>query len=202
MRRRDFAGAAETLEKGLALDGDRAAFLVKLAEARIELKQFDAAQSALLEAIKIKGDQSMAHYNLALVYEERQDWQAAAKAYEAEIAVSPKLYQPHFNLAKLSSRGGRPADALMHFRAAVDKNPEFGTGYLYLAKALLDAGDLTAAEQSAKRGLASKPDSSMAPLGHYVLADVYAQQGRESDAARHVAAGKRAERIAGNQERQ
>jgi arylsulfatase A-like enzyme/predicted Zn-dependent protease len=202
MRRRDFAGAAETLEKGLALDGDRAAFLVKLAEARIELKQFDAAQSALLEAIKIKGDQSMAHYNLALVYEERQDWQAAAKAYEAEIAVSPKLYQPHFNLAKLSSRGGRPADALMHFRAAVDKNPEFGTGYLYLAKALLDAGDLTAAEQSAKRGLASKPDASMAPLGHYVLADVYAQQGRESDAARHVAAGKRAERIAGNQERQ
>ncbi len=202
MRRRDFVRAAETLEKGLTLSGDRAAFLVKLAEARIELKLFDAAQSALLEAIKIKSDQSMAHYNLGLVYEERQDWQAAAKAYEAEIAVSPKLYQPHFNLAKLLSRAGRAPDAATHFRAAVDKNPEFGTGYLYLAKSLLDAGDLAAAEHAAQQGLASKPDAAMLPLGHYVLADIYSRQGRDSDAARHVAAGKRAERDAGNQERQ
>ena len=46
MRRREFARAADTLEKGLTLAGDRAAFLVKLGEARIELKQFDAAADA------------------------------------------------------------------------------------------------------------------------------------------------------------
>ena len=200
MRRGEFANAAATLEKGLSLSGDRAPFLVKLGEARLELKQFDAAKAALLEAIKIKSDQPMAHYNLALVHESRGEWDAAAAAYETEIKVSPSLYQPHFNLAKLRSRAGRTADAVTHFRAAVEKNPEFGTGFLYLAKALLDSGDLQAAEQAATRGLASQPDVSMLPLGHYVLADVYSRQGRERESARHAAAGKRAERVASDRQ--
>ena len=76
----------------------------------------------------------------------------------------------------------------------MSKNPEFGTGYLYLAKALLDAGDLTGAERAATRGLALKPDAAMVPLGHYVLADVYARQGRPADSANQAAAGRRAER--------
>ena len=194
---RDFVGAAATLEKGLELDGDRAVFLVKIAEARLELKQIDAAQTALVEAIKIKSDQSMANYNLGLVHEARGEWQAAASAYEAEIKVSPKLYQPHFNLAKLLARD-RPADALTHFRAAVDKNPDFGTGFLYLAKAHLDAGHLKDAEGAATRGLAAKPDAAMVPLGHYVLADIYSQQGREAEAARQLAMGRRAEASGNN----
>jgi choline-sulfatase len=194
MLRREFAVAADTLEKGLTLDGDRAAFLVKLGEARLELKQLDAAEAALRDAIKTKSDQSMAHYNLGLVYEARGDWQAAASAYEAEIAVSPKLYQPHFNLARLLTQNGRSTDAVVHFRAAVDLNPEFGTGFLYLAKALLDVGDLKSAEDFATRGLGLKPEAGTAPLGHYVLADVYSRQGRDSDAARHLAAGRQAER--------
>lgn len=201
MGKGDFAGAAATLEKGLDL-GDRAVFLVKIAEARLELKQLDAAQAALAEAIKINPEQSMAHYDLGLVHEARGEWQAAASAYEAEIKVSPKLYQPHFNLARLLARGGRPADAITHFRAAVEKNPEFGTGFLYLAKAHLDAGNLKDAEAAATKGLASKPDAGMIPLGHYVLADIYSRQGREADAARQVAAGKRAESRAGSPARQ
>jgi tetratricopeptide (TPR) repeat protein len=197
VRRGDFAGAATTLEEGVKLDGDRSAFLVKLGEARLELKQLDAAQSALLDAIKLKPALSMAHYDLGLIYEARGQWRDAVAAYEAEIALSPKLYQPHFNMAKLLSRDGRAAEAVPHFRAAVDRNPAFGTGYLYLAKALLDANDLTGAEQAAKRGLDSKPDAGMVPLGHYVLADVYSRLGREAEAARHIAAGQRAEHPAG-----
>jgi arylsulfatase A-like enzyme/Tfp pilus assembly protein PilF len=191
--RGDFAAAAATLEKGLALDGDHAAFLVKLGEARLELKQLDAAQDALVRAIKTKPDQPMAHYDLALVYEARGDSQSAATEYEAEIKVSPKLYQPHFNLAKLLAATGRTADAVTHFRATVEKNPEFGTGYLYLAKSLLDGGDLTAAERAATAGLALKVDPAIVPLGHYVLADIYSRQGRQAEAANHLKAGRRAE---------
>ena len=198
MQRREFTHAADLLEQGLKLDGDRSAFLVKLGEARIELNQIDAARTALIEAISLKSNQSMAHYNLGLVHEAREDWPAAVAAYEAEIAISPNLYQPHFNLGRLLARGGRQADALNHFRAAVDKNPEFGTGFLYLAKALLDTEDFKGAEEAATRGLASKPDPAMVPLGHYVLADVFARQGREADSARHLAAGKRAERASVN----
>jgi predicted Zn-dependent protease len=72
--------------------------------------------------------------------------------------------------------------------------PTFGTGQLYLAKALLDAGDLGGAEQWARAGLTNKPEPRLAPLGHYVLADVYERQGRAADARREVAAAKRLER--------
>ncbi|MGE3889210.1 MAG: sulfatase-like hydrolase/transferase [Vicinamibacterales bacterium] len=193
MRRRQLDEAAKLLEQGLELDGDRAAFLVRLGEVRLELNQVDAAEKALTEAIKEKADQAMAHFTLGLVHEARGNLPAAVTAYENEIKVSPTLYQPHFNLARLLSKAGRAAEALPHFRAAVEKKPDFGTGYLYLAKALLDAGDLKGAEQSATRGLASNPDPAMAPLGHYVLADVYSSLGRDADARRQVEAGRRAE---------
>jgi arylsulfatase A-like enzyme/cytochrome c-type biogenesis protein CcmH/NrfG len=193
VRNRDLAGAVALLEKGLTLDADRAAFLVRLAEVRIELNQMDAAHAALTEAIGIKPDQAMAHYNLALVYEARRNVAGAITEYEAEIASSPMLYQPHFNLARLLAAGGRVPEALAHFKAAVDKNPEFGTGYLYLAKTMLDAGDLQGAEQAAQRGLKLNPDPAIRPLGHFVLADVYAGMGRDTDARRQVALGRRAQ---------
>ncbi len=85
-------------------------------------------------------------------------------------------------------------EAVDHFRAAVDTNPSFGSGYLYLAKGLLDAGDLKASEAAALKGLASQPDPQVRPLGHYVLADVYTRTGREREAARQVALGRRLER--------
>ena len=65
------AGGRDAGARDLALDVDRAAFLVKLGEARIELEQLDAAETALHEAIAAKREQPMAHYNLALVHEAR-----------------------------------------------------------------------------------------------------------------------------------
>lgn len=191
MRARDFTGAAQLIERGLTLDADRPSFLVRLAEARIELGRMDGAEAALTEAITARAEQPMAHYNLALVYESRGNIAGAIAEYQAEITNSPTLYQPHFNLAKLLVKTGRGAEAITHFRASVEKNPEFGTGYLYLAKALLDAGDLAAAEQAAQRGLTLNPDSSIRPLGHFVLADVYGALGRDADAQRQVALGRR-----------
>ena len=62
------------------------------------------------------------------------------------------------------------------------------------AKALLDAGNLPASAEAAKTGLAKKPDPSIAPLGHFVLADVYNRQGKKNKAAREVALARRMER--------
>ena len=69
--------------------------------------------------------------------------------------------------------------------------PDFAIGRLYLAKALLDQGDLPGAEREARAGLSGNPDRSMAPLGHYVLADVYSRQGRVADARAQQQAGDR-----------
>jgi len=80
------------------------------------------------------------------------------------------------------------------FQQTVTITPEFGTGHLYLAKALLNAGDLEGAERSARAELHANADPKIAPLGHYVLADVFNRRGRSQEAAREAAAARRLER--------
>ena len=191
VRRSDFAEAIRLLNQGLTLDADRPAFLVKLAEAHLARTEIDAAERALTDAIEARPTQAMAHYNLALVHEARGRRDAAAEAYRREIANSPSLYQPHFNLARLLQAQGRAAEALAEYARAVALSPTFGTGHLFLAKARFDAGDFAGAEQSARTGLAASPDAAIAPLGHFVLADLYARQGRDAEARREAAAGER-----------
>lgn len=191
VRRRDFREAVRLLTQGLTLDADRPAFLVKLAEAQLAQGDLDAAERALTEAIAARDTQAMAHYNMGLVHEARGRRDAAIEAYRREIAHSPALHQPHFNLARLLDAQGRAAEALAEYARAVEVSPTFGTGHVFLAKARFDAGDFSGAEQSARAGLAASPDPAIAPLGHFVLADLYARQGREADARREAAAGER-----------
>ena len=54
-------------------------------------------------------------------------------------------------------------------------------------------GDLAGAEREALRGLALDAKGPFTPLGHYVLADTYSRQGRNSEAAREAGLGKEAE---------
>jgi arylsulfatase A-like enzyme/predicted Zn-dependent protease len=193
MRRGDFARAATALDTASRGDVEQATFLTKLGECNIELKRFDAAERALTEAVHVKADEPMAHYDLGLVHEARGEPAKAMDEYKAEIARSPTVYRAHFNLAKLLAAAGQPAQALEQFDRAVAANPDFGTGYLYLAKARLDAGDLDGAETAVRQGMARKPDADIAPLGHYVLADVFSRRGRPQDAAREAAEGRRLE---------
>ena len=194
MAQGDAGKAVDVLTKGLSLEVDRPPFLVKLGEAYLELKQYDQAEKVLQEAVKLRSDVPRGQYNLALVAEQRGNPAAARAAYEAEVAANPKNYGAQFNLAKLLLKEGRLPEATARFRAAVEARPEFAEGYLYLAKALLDGGNLQGATQAATEGLSKRPDRSIAPLGHYVLADVFSRMGRENEAAREVARARALER--------
>lgn len=75
--------------------------------------------------------------------------------------------------------------------------PDFADVYFFMAKALLDLGDpgrFSEAIGDADRGLRMAPASSTAPLGHYVLADIYRLQGRQADSQRQLARGQELER--------
>ena len=194
MQQGRFEKAEGALEQGLTLKGDRSSFLLKIGECRIEMKRYAEAERSLRDALATRADLADAHYNLALVREAAGDAAGAQAEYEAELQRNPKAYRASFNLARILLRAGRPREAAERFRAAVDANPGFAVGQLYLAKSLLDAGDLDAAREWALKGLASKPERSAAPLGHYVLADVYTRLGRPQDAAREAAAARRRER--------
>ena len=57
--------------------------------------------------------------------------------------------------------------------------------------------DGRAAFRLARKGIELAPDSQYAPLGHYVVADVYSRQGRRADAQREAALGRALEQSRG-----
>jgi arylsulfatase A-like enzyme/Tfp pilus assembly protein PilF len=191
MRRGEAAKAEAVIKDALTRKVDEHRFLLKLGESQIEAKKFDEAERVLLQALEKKPGLDTARFNLGLVYEEKGQIDKAIAAYQGELAQNAKAFRAAFNLAKLLQKQGRREEALTQFRKAVELQPDFGTGQLYLAKALLDEGDLKGAEQWARKGLVSKPDPKIAPLGHYVLADVFNRGGRTAEAQREVAAAKR-----------
>jgi arylsulfatase A-like enzyme/Flp pilus assembly protein TadD len=188
-------GRLQEAEAGLreALQGkvDRPRFLVKLGECYIEMKRWVEAEKALAEAIAGNPRLETAHFNLGLVREEQGQAEAAVAAYQRELDVNPKGYRAAFNLAKLLQRAGRRSEAVALFAKVVTLAPDFAIGRLYLAKALLDAGDLAGAERQAREGLKQRPDPKLAPLGHYVLADVFNRQGRFAAARAEMAVADR-----------
>jgi len=175
----------------LARKVDEHRFLLKLGESQIEAHQFDQAEKSLLAALGRKADLDTARFNLGLVYEERGESDKAVAAYRGELEVNPKAFRAAFNLAKLLQKVGRREEAVPYFRKVVDLQPDFGTGQLYLAKALLDSGDFEGALRWARSGLENKPEPGLAPLGHYVLADVYNRMGDTAKASREIAAARR-----------
>jgi choline-sulfatase len=194
MRQGQPVRAEAVINDALARRVDEPRFLLKLGESRIEAKRYDDAERALKSALEKKPGLALAQYNLGLVYEGKGQLDQAIQSYETELAANPKAYRAAFNVAKLLQRRGRLRDALVRYRQVVEIEPTFGTGQLYLAKALLDSGDLGGAEQWARSGLTNKPEARLAPLGHYVLADVYERQGRAEDARRELVAARRLER--------
>jgi tetratricopeptide (TPR) repeat protein len=194
MRQKRFDEAERTLKDALALEVDQPRFRLKLGECYIEMERHADAERVILQALEEEPDLPRAHFNLALAHEARGQVERAVAEYEAEIAQTPKAFKAAFNLGRLLLRARRSEEARARFRESVDWNPEFGTGYLYLAKTLLDAGELEEAEEAARQGLAKNPEPEMAPLGHYILADIYSRRGRPEEAARQVAAARKLER--------
>jgi tetratricopeptide (TPR) repeat protein len=186
--------AASVLEAALKdKKVDRPSFLIKLAEAEIEQRRYVDAERHLREVLAARPDAALVHYDLGLIAEAQGDMQRAMAEYELEVRRASPSYRASFNFAKLLSKAGRSQEAVVQFRNAVGANPQFAAGYLYLGKALLDTGDLAASEDAVRRGMASNPDRDVAPLAHYVLADVYTRQGREKDARRESELGQKLE---------
>jgi len=191
MRERRFDEAEAQLKGALTLDLDRTRFLLKLGECYLEMKRLDDAERTLGEALAARPDLPAAHFDLGLVREERGDLAGAVEAYETELRFRPQAHRAAFNLGKLLLKQGRTGEAVARFRELVAQQPRFGTGHLYLAKALLDAGDLDGAEHAAQRGLLASPEPAVAPLGHFVLADVYNRRGQTARAQAEEALARR-----------
>ena len=139
-------------------------------------------------------DARLAHYNLALVAERRGDWRTAEAEYRRELELHPANYKAAFNLGRLYEQLGNEKAQEAAFRNAIEANPKFAEGHFYLAKFYLDRGrNFEEAIEIAKRGVELRARPDMAPLGHYVLADLYNRVGRHAESRRHAQLGRELE---------
>jgi arylsulfatase A-like enzyme/thioredoxin-like negative regulator of GroEL len=156
------------------------------------------AEAATEAALAADAHAAGAHYLLAQLAEQRADGSTAEREYRREITESPWEYRARFNLARLLSRRGAHGEALALLESIPPLAPDFADLYFFLAKAILDAGDprrFPDAIAAANRGLTAAPRSASAPLGHYVLGDIYRLQGRRADSDREINRGRALEQL-------
>ena len=148
----------------------------------VALKRGDTAgaEREIRQAIAGKADVRLAHFNLALLADERGQPQAAIAEYAREIELHPNTSYSLDKIWQSCMPGSKDRNAQADaYRHAIDVNPGFAEGHLYLAKLYLDLGArFDDALALARKGIELAPESEYAPLGHYVIADIYSRQGR------------------------
>jgi tetratricopeptide (TPR) repeat protein len=126
-----------------------------------------------------------------LIAEAQGDLAAAEREYLEELDLHPDAFKAAFNLSRVYAQTGEKGLEIDALKQALDGNPDFADGHLFLARAYLASGtNLDEAARLARRGLDLSPTSEMAPLGHFVLADIYNRRGQPGEAAREVAIGR------------
>ena len=133
--------------------------------------------------------------DLALLAEQQGDLPRAIAEYKNEIELHANSYKAAFNLGRLYERAGDRQAQMAQYRKAIEMNPGFAEGHLFLAKVYLDLEqNLDEAVRLARKGLELEPRGEYAPLGHYVIADVFARQGKRTEAEQEAARGRALER--------
>ena len=196
--RGDLDGAEQQLREAIAVEPKLVAARNALGVVALKRGDVATADREIRAAVAENPNVRLAHFNLALVAEQRGHPQEAIAEYRKEIELHPQAsYKAWFNLGKvyagLSDRAAQ-ADAYRH---AIEVNPEFAEGHLYLAKLYLDLGErFDDALSLARKGIDLAPDADDAPLGHYVIADIYSRQGRPAEAEQEAARGRALEAAA------
>ena len=155
--------------------------------------ELERAEELVRRGLRMEPEVRGGRYNLARILEARGDAGGAEGLYREELRTYADHGRARFNLAQLRRERGDGEGYLSELRECTEKAPEFGPCFLFLAREELRAGRLEAAASLARRGLEADPRSEVAPLGHYVLADVLGRQGRRGEATREAEAGRRLE---------
>jgi tetratricopeptide (TPR) repeat protein len=151
----------------------------------------ERAEKELLQALEMRPRIPDAHYNLGLLYEEKGDPKRAMEEYKKEIEIHPGADPAHFNLALLYGKLGLLREQVYELKEAIDANQGFARAYLFLAKSYLDLNEnFEEAMGLAKKGLELDPEAESAPLGHYVLADIYNRLGRRAEYSAELQKGR------------
>jgi arylsulfatase A-like enzyme/Tfp pilus assembly protein PilF len=185
--------ARATFDEALRHNPEMGAAYNSLAALEFERGNLDEAERLVRRGLGLEEDLRSSRFNLARILEARGETAEAERLYREELALFADNGRARFNLAQLARQRGDHAAFLAELRQSTEKAPEFGPAFFFLAREELGAGRLDEAAELARKGLEVDKASRLAPLGHYVLADVYNRQGKVAEARDEVAKARRIE---------
>lgn len=188
-----FEEAKNYLKSGIAIDPESPWFHNNLGAVYLKMNMYEEAEREIEKALSIERSIPLndAHFNMALLHEARGEFNQAVLEYKKEQETSPFNFQPDFNLGLLYVKSKDLEKAIREFKSCIQKNEEFGSGYVFLAKAYMDTGmDLNEAARLAEKGISLTPDLATTVLAHFVLADIYNRLGRYQESQQHVSKAK------------
>jgi arylsulfatase A-like enzyme/Tfp pilus assembly protein PilF len=185
--------AETTLREALVRNPNMGAAYNSLAALAFGRGEVDEAEKLVRRSLELESDLRSSRFYLGRILEARGDRASAERLYREELETYPDNGRAHFNLAQQRREVGDTAGFLTELRASTEKAPDFAPAFFFLAREELSAGRLDAALALARKGLEKDDRSVLAPLGHYVLADVYSRQGRRAEADGEVAKARKIE---------
>ena len=180
--RKDYRTAVPTLQKVVEIQPKLTRSKNNLASALIGVGRLAEAEPLLTEIIKEYPKFPLANYHVGLLREKQGRLQEARAAYAKEVENQPKSVVARFNYGNLLLRLGDAAGAEKQMRTLIEQDPSHARPYLFLGQILLDRpGQLGEVEKLALAGLERAKENDLKALGYFLLADVYAREGRRSE---------------------
>ncbi len=148
-------------QRAAALDPKMSAAYVNLGMLLLENHQDTAAVAPLRKAVELLPAESRPRYLLAVALDRSGDRAGAAQAFEALLHLDPNDINALQYLGWMNLRSGRPAEAEVRFRRAVEVQPKEADGLRGLAESL-EAQKKPEAVAAYREYLEVKPDDATA----------------------------------------
>ena len=173
--------AIQELQRAVKMDSGFGPGYSALGSTLMAMGNAQDAATALRKAIELQPTSVMAHYQLGLAMFQLGDLNSAAPQFEAAVAGDPSSATMHYSLASVYVRQNRMEDAKKELRKALQLKPGMYLANVMLGQVFIVQKQPAMALPYLKSAEKVNPDSRDA---HGLLADVYAQLGKKSDAER------------------
>lgn len=96
--------------------------MAELARLLMEQKRYSEAADLYRKVTRANPKDAAAYANMGYAYGELENWEAAGSAYAESLKINPHDATVRFRMAEACEKAGKPAQAVEHYRLALEKN--------------------------------------------------------------------------------
>ena len=180
--------AVPLLEEILAKEPQTLSAYLLLGRSYVALKEYQKAIAPLQRVVATTPDNSLAHYELGCALVKTGQWNEAAPQFQAAVSQMNSSAMMHFYLALVYQQTSHNEEALAEFKDALHWDPKNFPANLLLGRMYIKQQEAADAVPLLQKAASLHPDATDP---HRLLAEAYAQLGRQQDASREISEAER-----------